>query len=259
MGRAWHSLMLGLLATGLAGAAHAVNLGFTGELSLQLNALNPGPIHVLDPVVISGVGTALVNGSDGAGHLGGIEVAAGDFGVERFAVAISETSVFPILGIQVTVANAAGAFHGSGGADFGGVMPLPGVAKVCLFGSGACSQAAANLSIPLSVVGSGGFATVGRFAPISVTVVGAPWTTGTVAVGTLTMKGGVAPLSNTGAPSGRIQLVTPIFITTSWPAIPSVWAFGILDLHFVPEPGTLVLLAGGIVSLGAAGRRRTRG
>lgn len=261
MGKAWRFLRVGLLATGVAGTAQAVNLDYTGELALQLNVLNPGPIFVLDPVAISGAGTALVNGSGGAGHLSRIDLPGGAFTAERLTVEITDPNHYPVVGIQVTLANAAGGFHGSGGAGFGGVMPLPGVAKVCLFGSGGCaSEQTHNLSIPLSVVGNGGIATVGYpRSLINVTVVGAPWTTATAAVGTLTMRGGVAPLSNTGAPSGHIKLVTPIFITTNWAAGPSIWAFGILDLHFVPEPGTLMLLAGGIVILGASGRRRARG
>jgi hypothetical protein len=33
-------------------------------------------------------------------------------------------------------------------------------------------------------------------------------------------------------------------------------AFGILTIRFVPEPGTALLLAGGIVALGTMGRRK---
>jgi len=35
-------------------------------------------------------------------------------------------------------------------------------------------------------------------------------------------------------------------------------AFGILSLHFVPEPGTLMLLGSGIAGLVAFGRSRVR-
>jgi hypothetical protein len=43
-------------------------------------------------------------------------------------------------------------------------MPILGVAKVCVFGT--CSAALANLSVPLSVVGVGGVATVRLVTPI---------------------------------------------------------------------------------------------
>ena len=159
-----------------------------------------------------------------------------------------------IAGIQVTAHNGAGAFAGSGGAGFGGTMPIVGSAKVCLFGP--CSAAVSNLNVPLTVVGAGGVALV--TGAVNLTVVGAPWTTGTAAVGTITAMGGVSPLSNTGAPSGAVTLVTPIFISTNIGASAVVPGFGILSLHFVPEPGTLMLLGSGIAGLVAFGRSRAR-
>lgn len=68
--------------------------------------------------------------------------------------------------------------------------------------------------------------------------------------------GGVAPLSNTGAPSGVVTLVTPIYVSTSIGAFAVLPGFATLTLHFVPEPGTLVLLGASIVALAWAGRTR---
>ena len=71
--------------------------------------------------------------------------------------------------------------------------------------------------------------------------------------------GGVSPVSNTGNPSGTIQLVTPIFISTNIAGASAVVpAFAILNLHFVPEPDTLMLLGSGIAGLVAFGRRCVR-
>lgn len=238
-----------LLAFGLAGQAQAVQLGFQGGLSVQ--------IATLAPVVLPGAGSATVNGSNGAGHLSGVDLPAGVFGVEGFIVPVTDPGVFPIAGVQVTAANAAGAFSGNGGSgSFGGAMPVQGTTKVCLYGACGSSVNISNLTVPLTVVGQGGVVTV--MGAVNLTVQGAPWTTGTAAIGTLTQMGGVDPLSNTGAPSGNLTLVTPIFISTNIGAFAVVPAFAILNLHFVPEPGTLVLLGSGIAGLVAVGRSRAR-
>ncbi|RIL02024.1 MAG: hypothetical protein DCC71_16880 [Proteobacteria bacterium] len=132
-----------------------------------------------------------------------------------------------------------------------------GVAKVCLFGD--CdADPVANLSVPISVLGQGGSAAV--TGPVNLTVVGAPWTTATVAIGSLTAKGFArgpqGQTSSTLQPSGTIRLVTPVFISTNIGTSAVVPAFGFLTLHFVPEPGTLVLVGAGLAVLVRAGARR---
>jgi hypothetical protein len=93
-----------------------------------------------------------------------------------------------------------------------------------------------------------------------VTVVGAPWTTATAAVGALTQMGfarGPASLaSSTAQASGEIQLVTPVLILNNLGAATTIPAFATLTLHFVPEPTTLALLGGGIAFLAGAGHAR---
>jgi hypothetical protein len=72
--------------------------------------------------------------------------------------------------------------------------------------------------------------------------------------------GPASATSSTAAASGQIQLVTPILISTNSPN-PTIPAFGVLTLHFVPEPGTFVLLGLGVAALVRAGaqRRSARG
>jgi hypothetical protein len=241
-----YALAASLLVFGLAGQAHAVSLGFTGSLSVAITGV--------DPVLLPGTGTAVINGSGAGGHLTGLELPANVFAVTAVVVPVTDPGAFPIAGVQVTAANAAGNFAGSGGAGLGGTMPINGGSKVCLFGP--CASAVANLVVPLSVVGAGGTALVS--GAVNLTVIGAPWTTGTAAIGDATAMGGVAPASNTGAPSGTLTLVTPIFISTNIGASAIVPAFSILSLHFVPEPGTLMLLGSGIAGLVAFGRSRAR-
>jgi hypothetical protein len=236
-------LAAGILTLGVAGQAHAVALGFTGSMQVAIATL-------VTSFTGSGVSAVTVSGS--GVHLVAQTIPANAFMTAGFVLPVTDPTVTPIKGIKLTVGNGVGNFVGSGNAGFGGVMPLVGFAKVCLFGY--CSAAVANIAVPLNVIGAGGANFVS--AAVNVTVVGAPWTTGTAAVGTVTRMGGVSPISNTGAPSGNVALVTPIFISTNIPSSAVVPGFGILSLHFVPEPGTLVLLGSGIAGLVVFGRSR---
>jgi hypothetical protein len=70
--------------------------------------------------------------------------------------------------------------------------------------------------------------------------------------------GGVSPLSSSGAPSGSLTLVTPIRIRSGIAAFSDVPAFGVLTLHFVPEPRPFALLAGALAALAVCSRRLRR-
>ena len=241
------ALSLGIALLVGASPAGAVVMSITTAVGIQ--------IATLTPVAIAGSGTMVVNGSGAPGHLTGLSLPAGLFATNGFVLPVTDPSAAPIKGVQVTAANGAGVFGGVGGSgSFGGTMPMLGSTKVCLFGT--CSAAVANLNVPLDNVGVGGFAQV--TAAVNLTVIGAPWTTGTVAIGTITMRGSAIPLSNTGATGGTATLVTPIFISTNIGASAVVPAFGILPIYFTPEPGTLVLLSMGVAGLLAYGRSRRR-
>jgi hypothetical protein len=234
-----------LVAAGLIAAprAHAGSLPFTGSLTILVAGYGAG---------VAGSGTATVNGSGGLGHLDSLRVSASAFATQALVVPITTPVAFPVAGLQITAANGAGDFALPGG----GTMPILGTAKVCLFGP--CSAAIANLEVPLDVVGAGGTTWVS--GPVNVTVVGAAWTTRTAAIGTSTVMGyshgPASQTSSTAQPSGVVQLVTPIFIRTNLGAdLAVVPAFAILNLHFVPEPTTLVLLGAGLALTAAIGRR----
>jgi hypothetical protein len=64
--------------------------------------------------------------------------------------------------------------------------------------------------------------------------------------------------SSTAAASGVVSLVTPIRINTNIGGALYIPAFAVMTLHFVPEPGTLALVGGGLAALAVAGGRRTQ-
>jgi hypothetical protein len=222
----------------------------TGYVSTAYGGFN---VSEFASASIAGQGTVLANDSGAPGHLTQLRIEGGAFsGVT--VIPVTDPIALPFAGLQVTLANSAGVFSGSGNAGFGGVMPLNGVAKVCLYGT--CAAAAGNISIPLSVVGIGGSAFFKGFP--NLTVKGAPWTTGTAAVGTVTVMGSAGPTSATASRSGVVKLVTPIFISVNvnnWEVSPG---FAFLTLAFTPEPDLALagVIAAGAVSLVALGRRR---
>lgn len=238
-----------LLATALvltAGAAHAATVSFTGQLSIRIATLPSATVY--------SDGVAFVNGSGGLGHLTALAVPDGVFFGSHVVLPVTDPGASPIKGVQLTVANAAGGFGRNDPGRLVGRMPLRGFARACLFGP--CSGAVANISVPLSVVGREAIATAA--GPVNLTVIGSPWTTGTVAIDTITMRGAAYPASNTANLSGVLSLVTPVFVSTNIAAIGVVPTFVFATLHFVPEPTTLALLGAGVSGLVAMRRSRRR-
>jgi hypothetical protein len=116
------------------------------------------------------------------------------------------------------------------------------------------------------VIGAGG--RVAASGPVNVTVIGAPWTTGTAIAFTplfpsfISTRMGFAhgPASMDGTttlPGGSLQLVSPITVRTNLGAdLPVLFGFVTATLHFVPEPASVVLVAVGLGLLAAGERRR---
>jgi len=243
---------LAFLAAGVAQAAPTSTLT-QGQLSLSITALAPIVIDQLAPGMI----TASV--SRGAGNsLTGVAFPDQIFSTAGFVLPVTDPSASPIKGVQATAANGAASFHATAG-GFGGTMPLAGQNKVCLFGP--CSAAVANISVPVNVVGIGGTTKV--TAAVNLTVIGAPWTDGTVAIGTITKMGSVGANSATGGGGVKnaVSLVTPVFVSTNIGASAIVPVFGVFDFTITtatPEPTTLAALGASIVALMSVGVKRRK-
>lgn len=217
------STLVATLGIGVSAPVRAVELPFVGELSIS--------ILTLEPIAIRGNGTATAGTRDGA-HMTSLGLGAGLFSQQQAVIQVTDPSAFPIMGLQATASNAAASFAETGGGRFRGSMPLNGVVKVCLFAP--CASAIANIDVPLSVVGQGGSAAV--TGPVSVTVAGAPWTTGTAAVGTVANQGGAhgpaSLTSSTAQVDGQLNAVTPIYVSTNIGASSVVPVFGFLRIGF---------------------------
>ena len=215
------ALMFSLALAGSAGADPIIS---GGQARIQINVLDPLVLQQ-SPASVTAT-SASVSTVDNLVQT--VQFGGGIFQTAGLSVPVTDPASFPIVGVQATASNAAANFSRgfANAGKLGGIMPLNGVNKVCLYGSGGCSYASANISVPVNVVGQGGAAFVsvtgmGNPAPVAVTVLGAPWTTQTVAIGSVTRMatGNTAMTQNGGATvTNNIQLVTPIFVSTNIPA-----------------------------------------
>jgi hypothetical protein len=268
--------LAGLLAIGVAGSARAATLDFTGTLGINIFGMRDGGLNPIY-LTVGAEGSALVNASAGGIHLLSLNLAGGTFGPATVTFPGSLVTGTGIASLRFTLAqNLSGRFSGiSGGPPGGGPMGLSGIAKVCLFfGGSGCSN---NIAVPLTATAGGaGFGIGGTrttTGPVNLTLQHAPWTIGPPTmtlhtpgstVTTPVLPGGFAHgpaslTSSTAQRSGVVQLVTVSKVYTSLTgASPELPLTGVLTLHFVPEPGTLLLLGSGALGLGFCGRRRRK-
>ena len=171
-------------------------------------------------------------------------------------------------------------------------MPVRGLVRLCVI----TSTCATTLDLPLTQpattndptslgatkgVGIGGLLTIAGSNGTRISIQAAPWTIKTATVideiTTPTNKtqkvttpviragfahgpSGTTALSTTAQPSGVVQLVAPSQVVTNLPAGSNakVSSGVVFLIHFIPEPGLLLLLGSGVAGLALIGRSRMR-
>ncbi len=263
--RSMRTLAAALTLFGLASPAAAVPTAFSGTLSVLISMPDgslPSGSGVYAPfplIEISATGTADVTYS--GGNLTAFSLAGGTFATTE-TVPVTDPRDGPITQLVAqNLLNGAGSFTvipgGNINNDFGtnlsgtgsGVMGVSGLVKL-----GILPGPLANVTVPFTSGGVNGVGLGGNIViytgAFGVSVRGAPWTTGTASIGTATAMGFVA--------GNTIQLVSPTFISTTLSSLNPMPSFATLTLSFVPEPGTLLLVASGVAGLALLGRRATR-
>jgi len=256
-----------MLVGGLAGTAGAKTLDWHGTLDLDLGAL--------PTLRLQGSGVATVNDSSGGNHLNTLRLAGGITGTGTIPVTDPDT-VGTIPRIFATVTLGSGTISGISGAPplhQPATIPVKGFTRVCLFSPDCAAFLPLNNTTNNGAtgIGVGGQLTIGRFGAVRISVVNGPWTLGTVSGVNQTKSGGFATLSkggfvhgaassnsSTATGSGLIQLITPQQVTVTGVAgnNQQLSLFASLTIHFIPEPGLLLLLGSGVVGLGLLGRKR---
>jgi len=261
------ALLLVLLLT--AGEASAKAIDWHGTLDLELWRGRALPS-------LFGSGVATVNDSSGSAHLSTLRIAGGITGSGTVPVTDPNSTgqVKSVRGSQISLGS--GTLTGISGAPPLGqqALPIAGFMRVCLFQTGCGTNLPLNLTANNgnTGVGVGGLLTLGGNGSIRISIEAAPWTLATVSGLTQTVKGGFKTLtrvgfvhggasgtdSSTATNSGVIQLVAPQRVQTIGVAGNNtrVALFSTLTLHFIPEPGLLLLIASGAVGLGLLGRSR---
>jgi hypothetical protein len=258
----------------IAGGASARTLDWHGTITVDLGALNSA--------IIQGSGVATVN--SGSDHLSTLRLAGGITGSDVIPVTdpnstatVKSIRISGTMGGKIPKPQTATITGISGAPPLGqNTLPFGGFTRVCLFVPGC----AANLPMNNTTnsgntgVGVGGLITLGGNGSIRISIEAAPWTLATITGVNQTVKGGWITLSDVGfvhgpasatdsstaKNSGVLQLMAPQNVKTIGLAGNSadIALFMKLTLHFIPEPGLLLLLGAGVVGLGLLGRSRMK-
>ena len=278
--------LLGLLMLVGAGAASATQMTFDGRAVLQFS--NLGRIRV----IATGTGVATLNGSGTSPHLQTLDIVANTGQLDGIIpvtdpivtaggiVEVRLTSVMQIPQVQGGIfAPISGALQNTAAQLTLNTVPSVGFVRLCLFYTG-CNSG--DISQDLNQTngtgmqtgaGVGGVITIGGSGNIRISILGAPWTIKTASVSNRTDNAGLTLFtqmgfahgpasltSSTAQASGVVQLVTANQTTVV--GVPGnsdlSGQVAIVRLHFVPEPGLLLLLGSGALGMALLGRQRMK-
>ncbi len=238
---------------------------------------------------VRGGGVATINKTSGLGHIQTLRLAAsrgnvrGDF---TQLVTDPDTVGNSIAAIEYDMIEVqTGTFADVSGAALSSTtltqntMAVNGTVRLCLVTTDCQDFLELQLNQgPNTGVGIGGLLTIGADSNIKISIEAAPWTVKTVTVTdqitTVNEANRVfvdvklfgfahdanSATTNTASPSGVVQLVTPSQVRTNLPlgSNQSIASGQTLFIHFIPEPGLLLLLGSGVAGLAILGRRRLR-
>jgi hypothetical protein len=261
----WSALLLLLAAP-----ARAELLGWDGTLSLDYFSSDP----LLRHWELSGRHAAVAEGPLPA--LGALHLAGGISDAATLLVTDPDALVGGVAAVRLSATLGIGTLSPLPPLPFGQLLearqlPVFGSLRLCLV-TPDCIDDLSLVSFfqgQTRALGVGGTLAGSLPGGTRLSVQAAPWTLGTATAAVDTGAGGTAtafafgfvhgPASgsgSSGASGGELQLVTPMRAVSA--AAPGLSGFGRLRLHFVPEPGELLLLAAGLASLLVLARRRTR-
>ena len=260
-------LLAAFLLALTAGSASAKTLDWHGTLDIDLGAL--------PTLRIQGSGVATVNGGTIANHLNTLRLVGGITGSGTIAVTDPETTgSIPSIRISATLGTGTLSGISGGGSLSQPKLAVKGFTRVCLFAPGCAANLPLNNTENGTIgLGLGGQLTLGGFGMIRISLINGPWTLGSVSGVNQTVSGGfktvsragfihgpASSTSSTATGSGVVQLIAPQQVTTTGITGNSsqLTLFAALTIHFIPEPGLLLLIGSGVVGLGLLGRSRMK-